>query len=85
MNAPLLNAIDCPCACGSKARVTASGSGALTVYCPNCKFQGFAKSPKSVTALQARIGVTPAADRPAGRPAGTPAEKKPGSGLLDEL
>lgn len=65
MNAPVLNAIDCPC-CGTKARVTAAGSGALTVYCPSCKFQGFAKSPKAVESLKARMGVKPAPPAGAG-------------------
>jgi hypothetical protein len=69
--APTLNAVDCPCACGSKARVTSSGSGALTIYCGSCKFQGFAKSPKAVESLKKRIGA-PAGDRQAGRPAEKP-------------
>jgi phage FluMu protein Com len=70
----------------SKARVTASGSGALTIYCGSCKFQGFAKSPKAVSALQAKIGGA-SAEPPAGQ---RPADKKGGAGqggggFLDDL
>lgn len=69
---PVLNAIDCPCSCGSKARVTASASGALTIFCGSCKFQGFAKSPRAVESLKKRIGASQA---PAAAPAAKSTEK----------
>lgn len=81
MNAPVLNAIDCPTGCGAKARVSVNGSGGMQVHCGSCKFQGWAKTPKAVEALKKRIGA-PADDRSTDR---STEKKSGGGGILDDL
>lgn len=45
---------DCP-ACGfDRAEVREGKKGATSIYCPECGFQGLAKSPKASAALRAR-------------------------------
>lgn len=72
---PVLNAVDCPC-CDAKARVTpaSGGSGSLVLFCGSCKFQGFAKSPRAVEGLKAKMnGPAPS---PAKKPADPPTPAK---------
>lgn len=50
----------------------AGGSGAMSGSCPECKTQIFARTPKAVAALQARMS---------GQPAPAAAAKKSGAGI----
>ena len=80
---PVLNAVDCPC-CDARARVTAASSGALTIFCGSCKFQGFAKSPRAVDGLKKKMGAG-SPPVPPKAPAGDPPKKPAGSSWLEQL
>jgi hypothetical protein len=71
----------CP-ACDSTAKLEESKRGGLSIYCPDCGYQGFAKTPKAASALRLKItGTAPPA--PAADPKPKPA--KTAGGFLDQL
>ena len=63
----------CPACDFERAEVREGKKGATSIYCPECGFQGLAKSPKASAALRARHerAAEPGADKPAdqGKPA----------------
>ena len=46
----------CPACEYPQAEVREAKAGGLTTYCPDCKYQGFAKSPKAAAAQRASLG-----------------------------
>jgi hypothetical protein len=71
----------CP-ACDETAGIEESKRGGLSIYCPHCGYQGFAKTPRAASALRLKITgttpPTPAADQ-------KPKPAKTASGFLEEL
>lgn len=64
------NTVQCNVCDFPNVPVKESGSGALSGACPECKAQVFARTPKAVAALKAKMANAPAAK---------------GKGLLDEF
>lgn len=46
----------CPACSHPNAELRESKAGGTTIYCPECKFQGFARSPKASSALRGQGG-----------------------------
>lgn len=65
---------ECP-ACEGELEVREAKAGAVTLYCPHCKFQGFAKTPKSSSALRGRLSSS-SSSAPARQPAAAAAAVK---------
>lgn len=63
--------IDCPACDAAGCIVKENAKGALSVNCPACGYQAFARSPRSVAALKSKLGKARA---PAGKPAAKPAD-----------
>jgi predicted nucleic-acid-binding Zn-ribbon protein len=54
------NTVKCPSCDFASAIVKESGKGGLSVHCSDCGYQGFARTPKSASALRAKLGGTAA-------------------------
>lgn len=68
----------CPACDFERAEVREGKKGATSIYCPECGFQGLAKSPKASAALRARH------ERQADEPSGE-AKLAPKSGGEDDF
>lgn len=77
------NAVKCPSCDFPSCRATSTKTGGYSLSCPECGFQGFAKSPKAAAGIARQLAGGSSEPAAAGTVA-SPA-KKPAGDFLSEL